>query len=1609
MSDTIGVATAPPFGPTFYLNSYLGQGIGFQDNSFQVDMYYPWHIVPRESVLFGAIQGAATEYGRGYTNAGLGYRQYFTDYDRIGGLWGWFDFDDTHQSSSGWTRFAMSFESLGKYMDVRANGYVLHNGDTRITTNNVVGTPFFELNNIAMNHRLTTETAFQGADLELGGPIPFLGRYGVYGYAGPYYIHGDTVGEAVGAKGRINVQAADNLAVNVSLQDDKIFGMSTYVNISYTLPNAIPTRWFKPRTVRERLNSMVIRQDRIPILDQVAHGSEVLLNPGGPPTAGNPPNPRAGRPIFIVFVDPNKAPGTGNGTAENPYGSLEQARAANSTNVDLFVIRPRTDATGTNLVMQGTFGLFDYQRVWGTTVAHEINTSRGVFTEPALDSTYAAPLVSNGNITAGGSVFQLANVNEISGLHISAMNSSGTAFGNGISNAAPIVDFNINNNQFTDYVNAVLLMNATGDGSSLGLSANQFVNNTLTGTFGTSVNGFELINGANPAAVAANNNTSTVLIADNTATGNSGDAFNVTTTDPSATINVTFSNNTATGNGNAIHVVNEGGTINYDATGNTITGNSGAGYDVTVADPNAVVNLDIENTTSSGNGTGYQFTTEPGTINLIFNNNTASNNTAEGVHMTAAGGTINVESFLNNTITHNSGNGVWFEANSNAGGGSIIVRNFLGNSIIFNGTSNNGVVLGADPDGVLMTTDGPTTLIDAQIGGNGGAQNNISSNGATTLGGSGVHLFAQNDGQINGWIVNNQISNNVGAGISVESVSGHIGIIGASPDMAGAQPFLINNNILSGNGDAGIYARIRGTGTAGLQITGNEITNTIDGPSTYASGEGIHIRTEDTAFLWMTDIENNFIGVGANGSEGGNLSHGIEIETFGDSKLADSILYPNLSLVNIINNQIEFNGFGTANQADGINFQRNGDSLVDNVVIKTNTLTNNTGNGINLEINGGSLDISNPVPNSPLVVDFQIDSNTTSNNGLNGMALHSSANGDLRALVTNNTINANGEDGINAKTQFFSQVEGTWSTNTITNNGENGVSFIDENHASANSFNVLLSNNTIKGNGLDGVLYTSLDDILNSPPPGGGVGTVNIETNLIKQNGLNGVDVETIGAAVANVNLTDNTIQANGLGGVNMFASDFSVINTNSSGNIITQNGGDGWNLTTAHDSTTSVFQNGFISAVLTDNQITFNSGHGINILNQWDGEIDATINGTVDPNSNTATASNIISNNGLEGIKVENAADLTLSEQTATVGSSNIIRFSVNQTEISGNGTKAQTADDGDGIFILVGTSQFGFVNASVTNNHFSGNANIDFATQSFVATAEPIVTNFRTAGGGINAAFTPDPLARLNLHLTGNVGQEIDVTRPGAFYGGPNQPADAFKSIIGSFDDPNIPDGFYAFGTANDATTRRRNAQRNPNDSFVDPTDPFVTGSEVPAPNDNLYTVGPLTSGPPTPTQFSTLGPPAKFPIGADNDLVNATIVFQNSSNYPGIIRVISATTALGQQITISQAVAPGTPPPPAGQFSIVAEQQSGTGSSTFVTDSGPSVNTFNSFSHVVSDFTNQATFQNLPEGTGDRNNILTSAETPFTYTWAISPTDVLTGQPQPFPQSPSENPFP
>jgi hypothetical protein len=220
--------------------------------------------------------------------------------------------------------------------------------------------------------------------------------------------------------------------------------------------------------------------------------------------------------------------------------------------------------------------------------------------------------------------------------------------------------------------------------------------------------------------------------------------------------------------------------------------------------------------------------------------------------------------------------------------------------------------------------------------------------------------------------------------------------------------------------------------------------------------------------------------------------------------------------------------------------------------------------------------------------------------------------------------------------------------------------------------------------------------------------------------------------------------------------------------------------------------------------------------------------------------------------------------------------------------------------------------------------------------------------------------------------------VTRLGAFYP-PNTavtpPADAFKTIPGLFDDPFIALGEYQFIAANQ--TRFRNAQREPGvfnegGTSIDGGALFIGGIWGTFAHDASAT---------TPDSVGTTPAPTTTTWTSNNGIVINPGDYVNAIESIGQRVISSSTTTPADAITITPAL--GAPPVPGTPFTVTAFEQAGTGQSTFVTDSGPSVNSHNTFGTVISDFGTQINLAGPAVG-----GTLGNGTAPFSYTWQTFP---------------------
>ncbi|MCA9039139.1 MAG: right-handed parallel beta-helix repeat-containing protein [Planctomycetaceae bacterium] len=1504
LSNTVGTAVATPFGPRGFVNGVWGQGAGYDSDQVDLGVLIPKHIDPGTSLFMLMLQGSVTEDGDGVGNFGVGYRYYSEELDRLFGISTWYTTDDSGFST--YDSVGLSLENVGRHFTMRFNGNFVTNDDASLVDRSYISDEFFFENYIGVTRQDTWETPYHYAELLFGTPLPVLGRYGVTAHVGPYGLfHSDEDG-AAGVKVAVEAQITEDIRVLTNWQNDSLTGSTTNVSVSFAFPHRRSSRYFRQTPIENRMGDWWIRPNRV---------SSVISR-----EVENVPltNPKDLEPIFVVHLDPN-ALVPGDGTYESPYASILEF--TNAPNIDIIRVLPREDGTPTNLQNNGPLVLFDCQRLLGSSIEHIVDAVEYSFVLPEQTGD-SLPIMQNLNNDSNDAVVILANMNEVSGIQIDGTGVLSGDFGNGIiSPAGDIEDFNINRNLFVNYRDGVNLSNVFGTGL---LTANEF-----DGSGGPSDDGFFLIN-TNPldlelfstennfhdnggvgSNIIADAGTMTIFEENNTANLN-GTGFGHRAEIGATIVQTSFSNNSANENTStatgAVWDAN-GGTISIERVfGNEFLDNAGSGAVLSASLGGDIVLRNMHNNRFAGNGIhGLQ---------LIVEDN--------GSTIDAEIGSQDMDSTLLPNVMENNGQG----ANSGDGINLTATNGGRIDGLIHNTQSN-----GNDDDGLgVYASEGTVNLGDAT--------HSVFDASFNNNGGAGVELFAEGGTgmapgltDINAYIFSTTINGNSEGGI-VATATGDNADIELIAGQSGG------NNTITNNGEVGVGMHLEGTATGSLIVSRNTINGTsTGGVVTPWDGVGVGVYLLDDAELTAFQVTNNTIS--------GSAADGVRVETFTQSVL---------ELGFIDDNNITNSG------GDGIFYRREGNSILDNQFIRGNNITGNSANGINIYTAGSSTDFRDA---SLLELNFTIgdggagNGNNISNNSIDGILLHSTGDANQVTNINGNTVDNNGADGLHAFLGFFASLQGVWQNNTFNSNNLNGMILEEGDFLQVTRATYDRGTNTISG--ADRAINVDLlDNFFNNNGQHGlfvaVTSELDIDRNEFTGNGLDGMEFfvpasqdnpRVILAPSIIVRATENLIADNEGIGVNIFnADDFSDFPA-----VAPLDSFDGGGLFAGVFTSNQILRNGYDGVSiwnddndetlvdLFDNLILNNAGYGVRIQNydddrQNDGVIGGAdafarvnISGTNNVTANQGNGGNSrIDNNGLGGIFATNGANTSEPLNGDLVQANLDLR--VFQTAIRGNGTSANGFDDaadpnylggvvvpypdsGNGLFVYVGTVDFGGIEADIRDNYLSGNESVDVVFQSYteIDPASLAVAPLLTSSGSINGAYQPDPLARLDLRFTGNVGETIDATRQGAYFDN----ADPFKSPAGG-------------GNLFNSSSRRRNAQREAldvlraNASVIDP----------PAPTAAVFEGTPLNN--------------------AANAYQNNYVIFTGGVN-SGQTRLV-LTSGPGANATLLTTDPFGAAPTAGDPFQIWGLQVPGIGDSTFRTEE-TNVNTNNTFDTVISDF--------------------------------------------------------
>ncbi|MBI1313497.1 hypothetical protein GC176_19575 [bacterium] len=651
-------------GPRYRMDTRIGEWLGSTDQGqFSGNALIPYTFEGSNTIFVFGANGAATYNSQGAGSLGGGFRRYDPFRNRVYGLTGWWDYDDGNARP--YQQAGISIESLGRWFDFRANGYIGLNRNANVLSATPTGTVTPTGSSLLADIQQRVESLYSGFNAEVGGPMPILGRYGFEAYVGGYYFQAAHDQDATGVSVRLQANVTDDVYLGINVTHDDLFQTKVYGTVTITLPDGRPQTWFRPRSVQSKMLSQVQRRYRVVahqqdrIVQMAATGMTMAPMSGGATASG------AGFSIGnVIYVDP-EASINGIGTFENPANTFV-GLAAQGPNT-LFVLRG-LDHNGDGRIsdVQGRLTLSDGDVVLSENYinTHPITlfTSAGPVALPMLNPNAVTPIWDN---PSGGPIITLANHTEVAGLLFDGTTAAGPYAT--IISGANLEGVSIHDNTFWNYGDAAVdLRNVTGtvdNGDPLIVYSNNFYGNS-----GHSVDGFRLVNNG-PGTVdlelgttELNLRASSGLAQGNVAYGNSGEDANGNGQLDAGEDTIDVNGMLDRGAGFRITALNRA-VINANIAGNTAGRENDANGDglTNSEDINGNLVLDLGEDTNGdgrlnfgddlnrngkldfGNSQGFVITAgaTASTINLTFIENTADSNIDDGVVLAANASTLN--------------------------------------------------------------------------------------------------------------------------------------------------------------------------------------------------------------------------------------------------------------------------------------------------------------------------------------------------------------------------------------------------------------------------------------------------------------------------------------------------------------------------------------------------------------------------------------------------------------------------------------------------------------------------------------------------------------------------------------------------------------------------------------------------------------------------------------------------------------------------------------------------------------------------------------------------------------------------------------------------------
>ncbi|GIW80129.1 MAG: hypothetical protein KatS3mg105_1936 [Gemmatales bacterium] len=632
----------PIYMPRFSYTYQTGPGRGYRTGFSSFDAFVPWPDGDGTSIIFSDLRLLLSDTSNVGANLGGGFRMLNPAGSAIYGANLYYDNRDTGNFT--YSQISGGLEYLRENVDFLFHFYVPVGQDRKEFVSFVPCNGQFVNRHIVLTRVIPFEIAMNSFDFEVGGILPFADGVDPRGYVGYYYLASDS-GDANGIRGRIELMPIPNLAMNLQVTHDTVFDTTISFNVA-VYSGSLRQMFRGRRTLRERLNQPVQRQQNIIVDRQFDTRGEVALSP------------TTGQPILVTHFNSAAAPG-GDGSVNRPFNMLPNGTVSG----DILFAHANSVFTNQFIVLQ------DGQRFLGEGTLHTFVSQFGTCTLPRATNGTVSPMIVDAPPIAA---VTLANNTEVAGFTFSGLTPNIQIDGDNINNVI------IRSNQFLNSNSGIDLFNVGGNVLITNNTFNNMndvairIDERGTTQSNVQINNNTLSNlGSDGVVVTVQDNANVVLTADNNTvdtTSFASDGFFVDVSG-NGTLNATVSNSTFQNiSGQSLNFTARGtATLNFNVTGNLFQTGSSDAVSISL-DVGATANGTISNNTFQGiTGDGIEISAnDDTTATFLISSNVFNSIGQSAVNLQTDDDSVVTARVLGNVVTSTGADGFDFDADDDS-------------------------------------------------------------------------------------------------------------------------------------------------------------------------------------------------------------------------------------------------------------------------------------------------------------------------------------------------------------------------------------------------------------------------------------------------------------------------------------------------------------------------------------------------------------------------------------------------------------------------------------------------------------------------------------------------------------------------------------------------------------------------------------------------------------------------------------------------------------------------------------------------------------------------------------------------------------------------------